>query len=191
VGEKDAGVVFFAGHGDNVGPNYFFIPGDANAFPAKGEMKSAADFDAWKRKNAQSVWVPGDEIAKTLLSLKGRTVFFVDTCHSGNLARQANRQSSDMTGALNSMDDEKGVLIFASSTSRELSQEDSAWGNGAFTKAIIEGIKGEADKDKSGLIRPSYLSAYVNDRVRKLTNNEQRPVIFTVGIDDPIASKTQ
>lgn len=191
VGEKDAGVVFFAGHGDNVGPNYFFIPGDANAFPAKGEMKSAADFDAWKKKNAQSVWVPGDEIAKTLLSLKGRTVFFVDTCHSGNLARQANRQSSDMTGALNSMDDEKGVLIFASSTSRELSQEDSAWGNGAFTKAIIEGIKGEADKDKSGLIRPSYLSAYVNDRVRKLTNNEQRPVIFTVGIDDPIASKTQ
>lgn len=191
VGEKDAGIVFFAGHGDNVGNNYFFIPGDASAFPAKGEMKSDADFTAWKKKNAQSVWVPGEEIAKTLLNLKGRTAFFVDTCHSGNLARQANRQSSDMTGALNSLDDEKGVIIFASSTSKELSQEDNAWGNGAFTKAIIEGIKGEADKDRTGLIRPSYLSAYVNDRVRKLTNNEQRPVIYTVGIDDPIASKTQ
>jgi hypothetical protein len=191
VGERDAGMVFFAGHGDNVGQNYFFIPGDATAFPAKGETKSAAEFDAWKKKNGPSVWVPGEEIARTLLSLKGRTAFFVDTCHSGNLARQANRTSGDMTGALNSLDDEKGVIIFASSTSRELSQEDDAWGNGAFTKAIIEGLKGGADKDKTGLIRPTYLSAFVNDRVRALTNNEQRPVIFTVGIDDPIASKTK
>lgn len=191
VGEKDVGIVFFAGHGVNVDNNYFFIPGGASAFPAKGEIKSDADFTAWKKKNSQSVWVLGEEIAKTLLSLRGRTAFFVDTCHSGNLARQATRQSSDMTGVLNSMDDEKGVLIFASSTSRELSQEDNAWGNGAFTKSIIEGIKGEADKDRTGLIRPSYLAAYVNDRVRQLTNNKQRPVIFTVGIDDPIASKTQ
>lgn len=191
VGEKDAGMVFFAGHGDNVGQNYFFIPGDVDAFPAAGEVKSAAEFDAWKNKNAASRWVSGDEIAKTLLGLRGRAAFFVDTCHSGNLARQANRSSSDMTGALNAMDEEKGIIIFASSTSRELSQEDESWGNGAFTKAIIEGIKGEADKDKTGLIRPTYLSAYVNDRVRSLTKNEQRPVIFTVGIDDPIASKTQ
>lgn len=191
VTEKDAGVVFFAGHGDNVGQSYYFIPGEAGAFPAKGTMKSAADFEAWKKKNAETVWVPGDEIAKTLLSLKGRTAFFVDTCHSGNLAKQANRASGDMTGTLNTLDDEKGVIIFASSTSKELSQEDDSWGNGAFTKAIIEGVQGGADKDKTGLIRPTYLSAYVNDRVRSLTNNEQRPVIFTVGIDDPIASKTQ
>jgi uncharacterized caspase-like protein len=143
-------------------------------------------------KNGPARWVPGEEIAKTLLGLKGRSAFFVDTCHSGNLARQANRASSgDMTGALNTLDEEKGVIIFASSTGKELSQEDDSWGNGAFTKAIIEGIKGEADKDKTGLIRPTYLSAYVNDRVRALTKNEQRPVIFTVGIDDPIASKTQ
>jgi len=191
VGEKDAGVVFFAGHGDNVGQNYYFIPGDANAFPAKGTMKSSADFDAWKKMNAESMWVPGDAIARTLLSLKGRAAFFVDTCHSGNLTTQTRRASGDMTGTLNSIDDEKGAIIFASSTGKELSQEDDSWGNGAFTKAIIEGIKGGADKDKTGLIRPTYLSAYVNDRVRSLTNNEQRPVTFNVGIDDPIASKTQ
>ena len=96
-----------------------------------------------------------------------------------------------MTGTLNELDEEKGVIIFASSTGRELSQEDPEWGNGAFTKALIEGINGKADKDNNGFIRPTYLSAYVNDRVRELTNNEQRPVTFTVGIDDPIAIKTQ
>lgn len=191
VGEKDAGVVFFAGHGENVGRSYFFIPGDAAAFPAKGEIKSDAEYGVWKAKNGPNVWVPGDEIAKTLLSLKGRSAFFVDTCHSGSLAKQANSGSGDMTGQLNTLDEEKGVIIFASSTGKELSQEEDSWGNGAFTKAIIEGIKGEADKDKTGMIRPTYLSAYVNDRVRALTKNEQRPVIFTVGIDDPIASRTQ
>jgi WD40 repeat protein len=191
VGEKDAGVVFFAGHGENIGANYFFIPGGESSFPAKGEMKNEADMAAWKAKNAQSVWVSGDEIAKTLHSLKGRSVFFVDTCHAGALARQATRTSSNMTGTLNALSEEKGVIVFASSTSKELSQEDPEWGNGAFTKALIEGIQGKADKDKTGLIRPSYLSAYVSDRVRELTKGEQRPTMLTVDIDDPIASKTR
>lgn len=191
VGEKDAGVVFFAGHGDRVGSAYYFIPGDPQALPDRAQFKTAQDFDAWKLKNGPALWVSGDEISKTLLGLKGRAAFFIDTCHAGQAARQANRGTPDMTGALNELDEEKGVIIFASSTGRELSQEDAEWGNGAFTKALIEGIRGGADKDKNGLIRPSYLSAYVNDRVRALTKNEQRPVIFTVGIDDPIAVKTQ
>ena len=96
-----------------------------------------------------------------------------------------------MTGTLNALSEEKGVIVFASSTSKELSQEDPEWGNGAFTKALIEGIQGKADKDKTGLIRPSYLSAYVSDRVRELTKGEQRPTMLTVDIDDPIASKTR
>lgn len=191
VGEKDAGVVFFAGHGEKVGSSYFFIPGGDSAFPAKGDIKSEADFEVWKKKNSQSAWVPGEEIANTLHRLKGRAIFFVDTCHAGSLARQAARASSDMTGELNAVSEEKGVIIFASSTGKELSQEDSAWGNGAFTKAIIEGIKGKADRDNNGLILPSYLSAYVSKRVRELTNGQQRPENLMAGLDDPIVSKTK
>jgi uncharacterized caspase-like protein len=147
--------------------------------------------DAWKLKNGPALWISGDEIGKTLLGLKGRAAFFIDTCHAGQAANQAIRGNASMTGALNEINEERGVIIFASSTGKETSQEDANWGNGAFTKAIIEGIGGKADRDNSGLIRPSYLSAYVNDRVRALTGNEQRPVIFTVGIDDPIAVKTK
>jgi len=191
VGEKDAGVVFFAGHGEKLGSNYYFIPGDAGAFPARGEVKNNAEFDAWKMKNAQAAWVPGDEIAKTMHRLKGRAIFFVDTCHAGSLTKQASRASSDMTGELNTVSEEKGVIIFASSTSKELSQEDLTWGNGAFTKALIEGIQGGADKDKTGLILPSYLSAFVSKRVRELTKGEQRPENMMAGRDDPIATRTK
>lgn len=191
VGERDAGVVFFAGHGDRVGSSYYFIPGDPTALPGNSEVSTARQMEAWKQKNGAAAWVSGEEIGRTLLGLKGRAAFFIDTCHSGQAANQVIRGNASMTGALNEINEEKGVIIFASSTGKETSQEDAKWGNGAFTKAILEGIGGKADRDNSGMIRPSYLSAYVNDRVRSLTGNDQRPVIFTVGIDDPIAVKTR
>jgi uncharacterized caspase-like protein len=191
VGEHDAGIVFMAGHGDKVGSAYYFIPGDKSALPDNSQVKTAKEMEGWKQKNAALQWVSGDEIRDTLLGLKGRAAFFIDTCHAGQAANQAIRGNPNMTGALNEINDEKGVIVFASSTGKETSQEDTAWGNGAFTKAIIEGIGGKADRDSSGLIRPSYLQAYVNDRVRALTGNEQRPVVFNFGIDDPIAVKTR
>lgn len=191
VGERDAGVVFMAGHGDRVGSAYYFIPGDPDVLPSRSEFKSTQEFDAWKLKNAPQRWVPGEEISRTLLGLKGRSAFFIDTCHSGINARPGQSTNPDLTRALNEINEERGVIVFASSTGKELSQEDPAWGNGAFTKAIIEGIRGGADFKKDGLIRPSTLQSYVTDRVMELTKREQRPVIFTVGIDDPIAVKGQ
>lgn len=191
VGEKDAGVVFMAGHGDRVGPAYYFIPGDPNVLPPRSDFKSSEEFEVWKQKNAPQRWVPGEEIARTLLGLKGRAAFFIDTCHSGVNARPGQSTNPDLTKALNEINEERGVIVFASSTGKELSQEDPAWGNGAFTKAIIEGIRGGADFRKDGLIRPSSLQSYVTERVMELTKREQRPVVFAVGIDDPIAVKGQ
>ena len=189
VGEKDAGMVFLAGHGDTVGTAYYFIPGDAEALPPLSSFRNNQEFDAWKTKNAPERWISGDEIARTLLGLKGRAAFFIDTCHSGITARPGQSTNPDLTRALNEINEERGVIVFASSAGRELSQESPEWGNGAFTKAIIEGIRGKADLKNDGLIRPTLLQAYVTDRVRELTNNKQRPVMFNVGIDDPIAVK--
>lgn len=191
VGERDAGVVFMAGHGDRVGSAYYFIPGDPDVLPSRVDFKSTQEFDAWKLKNAPQRWIPGEEIARTLLGLKGRAAFFIDTCHSGINARPGQTTNPDLTKALNEINEERGVIVFASSTGKELSQEDPSWGNGAFTKAIIEGIRGGADFRKDGLIRPSTLQSYVTDRVMELTKREQRPVIFAVGIDEPIAVKAQ
>lgn len=70
---------------------------------------------------------------------------------------------------------------------KELSQEKDDWGNGAFTKALIEGLRGEAEDPRDQMIYPTTLKRYVTRRVRRLTNNEQRPYISDHGIDDPIA----
>lgn len=164
VKAKDAGVLFLAGHGLSDEKTYFYIPYREKTIGQK------------------EGWLSGNEIIDTLQNIPGRAMFFLDTCHAGALANQAK-----VAGTVNRIEEEKGVIVFASSTAKELSQEKDEWGNGAFTKALIEGLRGEAADPKDGLIYPTTLKRQVTRRVRELTVNEQRPYISDHGIDDPIA----
>jgi uncharacterized caspase-like protein len=85
---------------------------------------------------------------------------------------------------------ENGVVTFASSQGRELALERADWGNGAFTKAILEGlIEGRADLLHKGTITLSQLDAYVQDRVKELTGGVQHPIMIrpSTVADFPIA----
>ncbi len=68
------------------------------------------------------------------------------------------------------------VIVFASSTGNQLSREDERWGNGAFTKVLVEGIEGQADYTKDWLVSIGELEVYVADHVKKLTNGNHTPV---------------
>jgi WD40 repeat protein len=158
VTAKDVGVLFLAGHGVNdADGDYYFLP--ANANPERLRRTAVAYFD----------------VKKTLSSLPGKTLAFIDTCHSGNVmgARRGvadiNRIVNDLTAA------ENGVVVFASSTGRQYSLENSEWNNGAFTKALVEGLNGKADYTKDGAITINELDTWVADRVKQLTKNQQTP----------------
>lgn len=157
---RDTAIVFLAGHGFNDGPTYYFMTRDANL------------------QNLSQTALPFTSLRSTLTSLQGRVMLFVDTCHSGNvIGRMATRQARDSTSAVNEMaSSENGLVVFASSTGGQFSQENSDWGNGAFTKAVVEGLQGAADFKKRGRITYKGLDAYVSDRVDELTRGEQTPV---------------
>ncbi|MEN2994245.1 MAG: hypothetical protein ABDH19_02715, partial [Thermodesulfovibrio sp.] len=53
---------------------------------------------------------------------------------------------------------------------------DPQWGNGAFTKAVVEGIGGRADLLGKGKITVNMLDAYIAERVKELTKGKQTPV---------------
>lgn len=100
---------------------------------------------------------------------------FVDTCHTGNV--MGKRAVTDITGVINELTSaENGVVVFASSTGRQYSLEDPAWGNGAFTKAVVEGIQGKADLLGKGKITVNMLDAFIAERVKELTKGKQTPV---------------
>lgn len=164
VKERDAGVIFLAGHGMSQDNSYFYVPYRPN--------------DIGKKQD----WLPGIAFVDTLQNLPGRAMFFLDTCHSGALANQAK-----VAGTVNQVDEERGVIVFASATAKELAQETDEWGNGAFTKALIEGLRGGAEDPRDKFIYPTTLKRYVTRRVRDLTDNQQRPYVSDHGIDDPIA----
>ena len=175
VTARDVGVMFLAGHGvnDNTG-RYYFMPHNAN--PEK----------------LLRTGVPQSDIRDTLNSLPGKAIFFVDTCHSGNaLGTAKTRSMVAVTDAfVNELASaENGVVVFTAATGKQLSQEDKKWGNGAFTKAVVEGLSGKADFQKSGRITHKALDLYVSERVKELTRGTQSPVSITpAGVSDfPLA----
>ena len=160
VTQKDVGMVFIAGHGvtDERG-DYFYLPFNA-------------DLDALAKTA-----VPFGEIKSRLANLRGRGLLFVDTCHSGNVMGSKKGLSNDVTGVLNELSSaEYSLVVIASSTGRQYSLEHDSWGNGAFTKALVEGFAGQADLKKRGRITHKMLDFYVSDRVEELTKGQQTPV---------------
>jgi len=80
---------------------------------------------------------------------------------------------------------ENGVVVFASSTGQEESEERPSWGNGAFTKALIEGLGGKADFMRAGRVTYAALNLFLSEEVTRLTEGRQRPVFISPrGIPD-------
>lgn len=157
---KDVAMVFMAGHGVNDrNGNYYFLPGNANP-------------DRLKRTG-----VPYSTIKDTVSGLPGKVLFFADTCHSGNVMGSKRRGGmADIDKVVNDLASaENGVVVFASSTGRQYSLENSAWGNGAFTKALVEGLSGKADYTGKKKITINMLDLYLSERVKELTNGQQTP----------------
>lgn len=50
-------------------------------------------------------------------------------------------------------------------------------GNGAFTKALVERLRGQADYTEDGAISVNKLELFIAERVKALTAGEQTPTM--------------
>ncbi|KOR29305.1 hypothetical protein TI05_15370 [Achromatium sp. WMS3] len=168
--QDDLALLFIAGHGikDPKG-NYFFLPHDANT------------------KQLLGTAVQWSDLQNQLKGLPGKVLLWADTCHAAGIAGNTKLRGNtmDMTQLTREFADaETGVIVLSSSTGQEGSAEYAGWGHGAFTKALLDGMNGEADFDKDGIIHRSELEAYVKRRVTKLTKGRQHPIAAGPGIQD-------
>ena len=67
------------------------------------------------------------------------------------------------------------ITVLTSSSAAELSREDPTWGNGAFTKIVLEALSSRADANRNGLISISELTGYLTRHVPGLTDGAQHP----------------
>ncbi|MCG6537619.1 MAG: caspase family protein, partial [Syntrophales bacterium LBB04] len=135
VTQLDVGMVLFSVHGEMDNGRYYFLPSNA------------------KSEDLRTTAIPDSEIKETVSRLAGKALFFIDSCHAGNdMGKKGNttanldQLANDLTRA------ENGVVVFTASTGKQLSQEDAVWQNGAFTKALLEGLSGKADMNQDGAI---------------------------------------
>ena len=158
----DVAMILLSGHGMNdPRGTYFFLPHDANM-----------DKDTPLRTGV-STW----DIQIVISSLPGTVLLFVDTCHSGNVVGGLKGGVADINGLINQLSSpENGAVVFAASTGTQASIENAKWSNGAFTKAVVEGIDGQADYHNTGEITLHSLADYISYRVEQLTEKQQTPM---------------
>ena len=163
VGANDVAMLFMAGHGLNDGlGQYHFLPADG------------------QHERLAATALSQGTIVSTLAKVRGKTLLFLDTCFAGNTLgalSRVGRQTEKMMNDLSSS--ENGVVVFASSTGQEESEEKAEWGNGAFTKVLIEGLAGKADFTGVGRVTFAALNLFLSEGVARLTQGRQRPVFIS------------
>jgi uncharacterized caspase-like protein len=160
TGPDDVSVLFLAGHGlTDEKQTYWFLPADATEDQAHGRGLSQ------------------DDVRRALKDAQGKVIWFLDTCHAGGAEKRSPVDVNTLINAVTSAEN-GGIVAFASSTGAESSIESSAWKNGAFTKALVEGVEqGKATAFGRDAITTSLLDAFLQSRVSELTDGKQHPVM--------------
>ena len=143
----DTVLLYFAGHGVAERGQLYLLPRDASSV------------------NVAFTGFPFAEVERLLReSAVKRTVLILDACHSGT-GRSNPQMSPEAIAELERAS--KGMVILASCSAKELSHEMPDTSHGAFTHFFLEAIRGQADRDKDGLITASEVSYYTWDATRR------------------------
>jgi WD40 repeat protein len=154
--ETDTIVLFIAGHGLNDGPDYRFIPTDAEW--SAGALRG-------------SRVVPWQVLQSAVEAAKGRRLLFVDTCHSGNAYNQR----------LGNAAYHANIIAYTAARFDQYALEDARLGHGLFTYALVEGLEGGGSAAAGRQLTTADLAEYVAKRVDELAkglNGEQEPQYF-------------
>jgi hypothetical protein len=159
---RDVAMIFLAGHGENDENNRFYF------------LPHGGDFE---RK--MSTCIPYTTFKSAIEALPGKVVVFADACRSGNFFGDLTRREVDVDLLSRELSSGAGgAVVFTSSSRKQSSLENPAWGNGAFTKALVEGLEGKADPYQKNYISVQSLNAYISHRVNELTGGMQKPNII-------------
>ncbi len=153
---NDLCMFFFAGHGYRDEKDRFYFVPYGGTIGKTYECFSSNDFRT-----------AADEI-------NSKFIIFADACYSAALF-EGNRSAAAQHFVEQLRRSKNGVMLYASSSGDTKSKENTAWGNGAFTKALLEAFYGAARHEGDEGLSTRELENYLYDSVRKLTGFKQTP----------------
>lgn len=153
--------VFFAGHGISVtlprgGEEGYLLPVDGD--PDRPELSA----------------IPMDEVKKMGRRVNARHIFVaIDSCFSGfAITRSAGDgppSDADLAAAL----EEPVVQVMTAGRKGQQAAEEG--GHGLFTRRLLEGLGGLADRDGRGFVTVTQLAAWLGPRVTRDSEGRQSP----------------
>ena len=175
---EDVVLIYFACHGveDPDRPqNLYLLTHDADPNDIPGSALPMREIEASLRDNL----------------LAERVIIVADTCHSGALGSGGRGgRNIDSPAAIHRYmkqvgEAKPGTALLTSAEASETSYEDRKWGggHGVFTHFLLEGMRGNADLDKDGVVSVGELFEYVRDQVKSATGDRQHPAIGTTQFD--------
>lgn len=157
---SDVTMIFLAGHG--------FYGQDRRAYfvPFDGDTS-----------RLRRTCIPFSELKHCSEKIGGKKLLFLDACYSGAVIPGARALPIDIRQASDELFSARpGIYIFSSSTASQISREDPLWKNGAFSRALLEALRGKADYNRNGIISAGMIELYVSGRVKELTGGKQTPL---------------
>jgi TPR repeat protein len=160
-GKDDTVIVFLSGHGadDPKTPGeFFFLTYDSDP-----------DFLAATALHMNRQWF--------LNKLESRRVLLLaDSCHAGGFSGHGTKSSPiSIQKFVEQFRESEGRVFISSSRYDERSYEKAEFGNSLFTHYLIEGLKGDGDADRDGVVTLKELYEYVYSKAKYDSKGLQHP----------------
>jgi WD40 repeat protein len=179
---EDVFMFYYAGHGtldEENNEEYYLVPTDITKLYGDPEQLHARGISATDIKNF-------------LTQIKSqKQIILMDACHSGGAVKSlSTRGVASDEKAMVQLARSSGVVMIASSGTKQLATEFEALKHGVFTYALLEALDGKADNGDRK-ITVNELKFYMEDRVPELTKQyggkAQYPTGYITGNDFPIS----
>ncbi len=165
-------VFYFAGHGmpDPDNPKRgapYLVPNDGDLDPSLG--------------NGTLINL-NDLIADMEGSKAKEVIVLLDSCFSGQEGRTPEQYAMAHRGiAAGPKFNQQRAFVFSGSKENQASFEFEKAGHGYFTYYLLLGLKGEADKDKDGIVTDTELCNYTQQRMNEALEGRQTPICSNEG----------
>lgn len=171
VKEEDTVIIYYAGHGAPEGPETYWVTHDASI----DDLYSTA--------------LSNNEIFDMLNRLRSkRLITFLDSCYSAATVKRKAQTRDIVTEIPWEKFSGEGKATISASDGKQLSLELEAYEHGVFTYYLLEGLRGEADRNFDGVVEVDEIWDFVKHQVTDTAQkhgNPQTPVFqgsVTAGI---------
>ncbi len=182
IGAEDVFIFFYAGHGialdgeEQGNTAFYFICPDITQMTDPQQVVSLG--------------LSGEEFNSLSSAIKAKKqVIILDACNSGALNSAFAVRGAGEEIALSRLSKASGSALIAASRADQFAQEFSTLGQGALTRALLDGYAGEAAM-KGGQITVASMKSYVEYALPELTEEysgrAQYPTGFIFGQDFPL-----